>query len=235
MCWSLGVTVAMVATGTLATAVTLARRDPLAIPVTLGYFTLMEVIQIAGYRVIDQCGTPANEMATYLAMLHIVFQPLVINAFVMTLVPPGPRMRVAVFALSGLAALVMLLQLYPFAWAGACLPCSNLCAARLCTVSGDWHLAWDVPYNGLLNGVDGRLGLGFGFPTYMLAVFGLPLLYGAWRFALFHLLAGPILAGRLSSNPNEVPAIWCLTALAIIIVALSPPLRRAFGPQPPPA
>jgi hypothetical protein len=229
MCWSPGVTVAMVAAGAVATGVTLARREPVAIPLTLGYFTLMEGIQVAGYSVIDRCGTPANELATYLAMLHIVFQPVVINAFIMALVPTSARTRAAVFVLAGLASLVMLLQLYPFGWAGVCEPGSNLCAARLCTVSGDWHLAWDVPYNGLLNGIDGRFGLGWGFPSYMLAVFLLPVLYGAWRFALFHLLVGPVLAGQLTQNPNEVPAIWCLTAVAMIAVALSPPLRRVFG------
>ena len=41
MCWSLGVTVAMVTAGAAATGVSLARRDPVATPVTLGYFTLM--------------------------------------------------------------------------------------------------------------------------------------------------------------------------------------------------
>lgn len=233
MCWSLGASIAMVAAGTAATGVTLARRDPVAFPVTMAYFTLMEALQVAGYRVIDQCGTPANEVVTYLSILHIVFQPLVINAFAMALVPPSAPMRVAVYLLAGLASVLMLLQLYPFGWAGACAPGSNLCAERLCTVSGDWHLAWDVPYNGLFNGIDARLGTAFGFPAYMLAVFALPLLYGAWRFALFHLLAGPVLAGQLTSNPNEVPAIWCLSSIAIAIVALSPPFRRRLAPPAP--
>jgi hypothetical protein len=129
----------------------------------------------------------------------------------------------------------MLVQLYPFAWAGSCAPGSNLCAERLCTVSGDWHLAWDVPYNGLFNGVDAWFGTRFGFPVYMLAVFVLPVIYGAWRFALFHLLAGPVLAGQLTSNPNEVPAIWCLSAIAITAAAFWPPLRRLIAPPPVPA
>ena len=231
MCWGLGITVAMAVAGSAGAVVTHARNDPAAIPATLAYFTLMQGIQIAGYSVIDQCGTPANEMLTYLAMLHIVFQPLVINAFVMALVPPGRRLRLAVWLLAGLASLSMLLQLHPFTWAGSCAAGAYLCAERLCTVSGDWHLAWDVPYNDLLNGVDAWLGTSFGFPAYMAAVFGLPLLYGAWRFALFHLIAGPVLAGLLSSTPNEVPAIWCLSSVAIALVALIPPLRRALYPS----
>ena len=234
MCWGLGITVGMAVAGVAATAVTLARRDPPAIPFTMAYLTLMQGNQLGGYRVIDQCGTPANEMATYFAMLHIAFQPLVINAFAMALVPPGRRISLAVFVLAGIASLVILLQLYPFAWAGSCTAGANLCAERLCTVSGDWHLAWDVPYNGLMNGIDARLGLFSGFPTYMAAVFVLPLLYGAWRFAVFHLLVGPVLAGLLTSNPNEVPAIWRLSAIAIAIatVALAPPFRRALQPAP---
>ena len=237
MCWSLGASVAMVAAGSAATGVTLYRRDPVMFPVTLAYFTVMEALQVWGYTVIDQCGTPANETVTYLSVLHIVFQPLVINAFAMTLVSASARMKVLVFTLAALSSVVMLLQLYHFAWAGSCAAGSNLCAERLCTVSGDWHLAWDVPYNGALSFIDARLGTTMGFPTYMVATFGLPLLYGAWRFALFHFLAGPVLAGQLTTNPNEVPAIWCLSAIAIALIAMLPAFRRPFtvdhGPVPP--
>lgn len=228
MCWSVGVTAVMVAAGAGATAVTLARRAPAIHTGTLGYFTLMEALQLAGYGVIDQCGTPANETVTLLSILHIVFQPLVINALALSLIGAGAAMRAAVLGLAGLSAVVMLLQLYPFDWAGPCMPGSNLCAERLCTVSGDWHLAWDVPYNGMMTGVDAALGTHFGFPVYMVAVFGLPLIYGAWRFAIFHLLAGPVLASFLTSNPNEVPAIWCLSSIAITLVVLLPWFRRPF-------
>jgi hypothetical protein len=230
MCWSIGVTAAMVAAGAGATSVTLWRKDPPVFSLTLGFFTAMEALQLWGYAVIDQCGTPSNDAVTLLSMLHIVFQPLVINAFAMTLVPVSARMQWLVFGLAALSSIVMILQIYPFAWAGPCMPGSNLCASQLCTVSGDWHLAWDIPYNGLLNAVDTALGTSFGFPTYMAATFILPLLYGAWRFALFHLAFGPVLAGMLTSNPNEVPAIWCLSAIAITLVALSPWFRRGFGP-----
>lgn len=230
MCWGVTATLGMTAIGAAATAVTLRRGDAPAIPLALGYFTLMEGLQLAGYAVIGQCDSPANQVVTLLSALHIVFQPFVINAFAMQLVPAPvrARARVAVHGACALSAVVMLLQLYPFAWAGACTPGATLCAEALCTVPGAWHIAWDIPYNGLLAGWDLPFGMILGFPTYVLAVFVMPVLYGAWRFALFHLLVGPVLAGLLTDNPNEAPAIWCLFSIGIVLMALSPVVRRRF-------
>ncbi|MCC5987422.1 MAG: hypothetical protein JJT95_07055 [Pararhodobacter sp.] len=234
MCFSLGVSAAMVGLGGAATAVTLQRRETPVIPLTLGYFTLMEALQVAGYMVIDQCTSPANQTVTLLSVLHIVFQPFFINAFAMALVPrlvPG-WMKFFVFSLCAASAVLMILQLYPFAWAGQCAPGSNLCGEQLCTVSGDWHQAWDVPYNGLMVPLESAIGTSWGFPSYIVVAFLLPLIYGAWRLVVFHALAGPILAGLLTSNPNEVPAIWCLFSIGIILIALSPWIRRRFeGPR----
>lgn len=235
MCWTMGVSVGMVALGGAATAVTIRRGDTPAVPVTLGYFTVMEALQVAGYMVIDQCGGPVNQSVTLLSVLHIVFQPFVINAFAMALVAHRVSMpvRALVYSLCAASAALMLLQLYPFAWAGPCLPGSQLCAERLCMVSGDWHQAWDVPYNGLLAGIPWPDWIAnLGFSSDIVAAFVLPLLYGAWRLVLFHALAGPLLAGSLTRNPNEVPAIWCLFSIAIILVALSPMVRRRMGLAP---
>ena len=85
MCWSMGVSAAMVAFGGAATVVSARRGDPLAIPVTLGYFTFMEALQVAGYAVIDECTSPVNQSVTVLSVLHIVFRPIFINAFAMAL------------------------------------------------------------------------------------------------------------------------------------------------------
>lgn len=237
MCWSMTATAAMVAGGAAATAVTMRRGEAPVVPIAIGYFTLMEGLQLVGYLAIDQCGTPANALVTLLSYLHIAFQPLVINAFAMHLiaVAPASRLRPLVYTLCGLSALVMVLQVYPFPWAGSCEAGANLCGAPLCTRHGSWHLAWDVPYNGLMVPLDSALGLKWGFPTYMLTVFVLPAAYGAWRFALFHALAGPILAGQLTNMPNEVPAIWCLFSIGIALTCLIPPVRRFFGPRAAPA
>jgi hypothetical protein len=95
----------------------------------------------------------------------------------------------------------------------------------LCTVAGHWHIAWHVPYNGLLVPVEALLGTWFGLPTYVAAFFLLPLAYGAWRFVVFHFLTGPILVSLLTRDPNEMPAIWCLFSVGLMVLSLSPRLR----------
>lgn len=221
----------MVAAGAAMTVVTVRRGDPAAIPVAFGYFTAMEALQGAGYQVIDACGSPANQVVTYLSLLHIVFQPFFINAFAIELAPrrPGRAMRTAVFTVCALSSAVMLLQLYPFDWAGPCRAGAPLCGPQLCTLSGDWHIAWTAPYNGLTLPLEAMLGVWPGFPTYMIAAFGLPLLYGAWRFVVFHALAGPVLAGMLTSNPSEAPAIWCLFSIGLLAAGLSPWVRARLS------
>jgi hypothetical protein len=231
MCWSETTSLAMVGIGAAAAVVTARQGRPLAVPVAFGYFAVMEALQAAGYRVIDQCDSPANQTITFLSILHIVFQPFVINAFAMALVVGGVRVRtqVVVYGFCALASVTMLLQLYPFDWAGSCRPGDILCGEHLCTRSGEWHLAWDVPFNGLLVPFDTFFGTRWSFPAYMLAVFLMPLFYGAWRFCLFHALVGPMLAGWLTQQPNEVPAIWCLFSIGIIVIGLSPWMWRRFG------
>lgn len=230
MCWSATASLAMAGIGGVATIVTFRRGEPKAIWLTIGYFTAMEALQAAGYAVVDQCGSSANQSITLLSYLHIVFQPFFINAFAMELVPAPVKARVrrSVFALCGLSAVVMLLQLVPSTWAGLCRPGDFLCGPALCLTSGDWHIAWDIPYNGLMLPLENLIGIHVGFPTYMLTAFLLPLAYGSWRFVVFHAVAGPILASFLTTNPNETPAIWWLFSIGLLLIAISPLIRRKF-------
>jgi len=238
MCWSASVSVAMVGLGAAATVVTARRGEPRAIWMTLGYFTVMEALQAAGYAVVDQCGSPANQSLTLLSYLHIVFQPFAVNAFAMAIIasPPGARARRWVWLFCALSAAVMLAQLVPVERLGQCRPGTILCGEAFCLTSGDWHIAWDVPYNGLFNPLAGLFGYPVNFPTYLLTVFVMPLFYGAWRMVVFHALFGPILASLLTTNPNEMPAIWCLLSIALILIGISPLIRRKVlgtGPRTP--
>lgn len=227
MCWGEVASWSMVGVGAAMTVVTARRGDPVAVPVAFGYFSVMEALQGAGYRVLDACGTPANEIVTYLSLLHIVFQPFFINGFAMALAgaPRHPALRVAVFTACGVAAVTMLLRIYPFAWAAACAPGMVMCGPMLCTTAGDWHIAWNAPLNALFTWTLPVVGFGMGWTGYILTVFVLPVCYGAWRFALFHFAVGPVLASLLTSNPNEMPAIWCLFSVGILAIGVSPWLR----------
>lgn len=230
MCWSANASVILVGAGVIVTYIAAKREQPPAIWLTLGYFTIMEALQAAGYLVVNQCGLQTNQSITLLSYFHIVFQPFFLNAFAMELVP-GPvktRLRWGVYFCCLISAVVMMLQLYPLEWAGACRIGNALCGAELCLVSGDWHIAWNIPYNGLLVPLTDLLGNVSSFPTYTLTVFLLPLAYGAWRFVAFHFLAGPVLANMLTTNPNEAPAVWCLFSIGILLMALSPTIRKRF-------
>lgn len=231
MCWSMEATVAMVGLGSAATVATLRRGDAPAVPATIAYFTLMEALQVGGHATVDRCALPANQVWTVLSYLHICFQPFFINAFAMavTRADPPPALRAAVWLACGVSATAMLLQLHPFDWAGSCVPGYGVCGAPLCTVSGEWHIAWQIPLNGLNAPARALLG-GFGsHPTYLVAAFVMPLLYGAWRLVLWHALSGPILASLLTSDPREMPAIWCLFSIGILLIALVPWLRGRMG------
>lgn len=231
MCWSMGVSVAMVGAGAVATGVALHRGDPPAVPAAFAYFTVMEGLQAAGYMYVDQCGSGPNQALTLLSYLHITFQPFFINAFAMAILARAvpPALRIAAWVACFVSAATMLLQIYPFDWAGLCTPGTSLCGTPLCLVSGSWHIGWSVPYNGLFAPIELWRNFNLPFPSYMLSVFVVPLLYGAWRFVVFHALAGPILASLLTDNPLEMPAIWCLFSIALLSVGLLPPLRRVVG------
>ena len=232
MCWSMGATIGMVALVSAATAVTIRRGEPAAIPAALGWFTLMEGLQVAGHATAGQCDLPANQVTTVLSYLHITFQPFFINAFAMALLarPPSAALRLAVWIACGASAAIMLLQLMPFPWAGSCRAGTGMCGAPLCTIAGGWHIGWQVPFNGLLSAFDALPWTFGGHPTYLVAAFLVPLAYGAWRFVAWHALSGPVLATLLTRDPREMPAVWCLFSIGIILVALSPWLRARVAP-----
>ncbi len=230
MCWSLPVSASMVVLGGGASVMARRRRMPKAIWVALAYFALMEALQAAGYLVINACGTPANRAITLLSFLHIAFQPAFVNAISLELIPAeiSRRIRFWVFLVCGLSSAFMIAQLMPLEWAGACRIPETMCGTALCSRSGDWHIAWDIPYNGLGTWIENLIGANWGMPSYMLAVFVMPVLYGSWRFTIFHLLLGPVFANALTSDNNEVPAIWCLFSIGIITIAFFPPLLDWF-------
>jgi hypothetical protein len=180
----------------------------------------MEALQAYTYTVINQCDRPENQFATLLGYLHIVFQPFLINLISLYFVPEAVRKKVEfwVFAALLIGAFTMVVSIYPFAWASVCDPrYAPFCGPKLCSISGDWHISWEMPRT--------VVAWPFGARAYALVAFVLPVLYGSWRFTLYHLLTGPFLAFLTTGNLNELAAVWCLFSIALLLVVIKTPLR----------
>jgi hypothetical protein len=230
MCWSGEASATLATIGFCSTAYAAYKKESPLLWGPLLYFSLMEMLQAFTYTVINQCALPSNQIATLLGYLHISFQPFFANAASMYFINQDIRRKIQgwVYSLCFVATIAMLIQLYPFDWAGVCDPVRPLCGTRLCSVSGNWHIAWEIPTNGLGN-YFARLGivaLRNGFVPYLLAVFLMPLLYGSWRFTLYHYLMGPFLAGLLTTNHNERPAVWCLLSIGLLLIVVKTPIRQ---------
>jgi len=219
MCWS---GEASAAVATFGIAVTLysacVKKDSKLIWLPLGYFTLMELLQAFTYLSIDNCAAPSNQVSTVLGYLHITFQPFFINMISLYFIDKRVARKIAPFAYGAcfIAAIIMLIKLYPFSWAPMCDPATRpMCATELCSFHGNWHIAWGLPINELL----------YFIPSYAIVGFIMPALYGSWRFTLWHFLAGPLLAWMTTDNIHEWPAIWCLFSLELLLIVTSTRFR----------
>jgi hypothetical protein len=226
MCWS-GEASTVLATVSLGgTAYVAMRGEKKELWLCLGYFSLMEALQAYTYTVIDECNSPANQVATLLGYLHIAFQPFFLNAMSLHFVPERVRNRLylPVFTVCFACMIVFLVRVYPFEWANQCLPNWMICGAQICSYSGDWHIAWQLPAKAL-----SLFGVWYdssGFVGYFLPAFLMPMFYGSWRFTIYHLLVGPVAAFLTTSDSNEWPAIWCLFSIGLLLIVVKTPIRK---------
>ncbi len=230
MCWSGEASTVLAGIGFASTAYAVYKKEPAPLWIALGYFTLMEALQAFTYSVIDECTNPVNQVATLLGYLHITFQPFFINMVSMYFIPEKIRKKIEmpVYFLCFVTAIFMLIQLYPFTWAGACDSARPLCGKILCSVSGNWHIAWEVPTNGIGN-YFAQANVPFlkeGFFMFTIIGFFLPFLYGSWRFTLYHYFMGPFLAKLSTDNVNEQPAVWCLFSIALLLIVVKTRIRN---------
>ena len=57
-------------------------------------------------------------------------------------------------------------------------------------------------------------------------MFVAPLIYGSWKFTIYHLIVGPLAARISTDNINEWPAVWCLLSIGMFLIAIKTPLRQ---------
>jgi hypothetical protein len=219
MCWSGQASATLATVGLVSTTYVAVKGEDKALWIPLAYFSLMEMLQAVTYTVIDQCGLPLNQLLTLLGSLHITFQPFFLNAFSMHFIPTKVRDKISpfVYGFCFIGSILLLVKIYPLEWLGMCnIGHEPFCGDQLCSVSGNWHIAWQAPLNGT-----NWLTLG-----YYLPVFALPIIYGSWKFTLYHLIVGPLLARLLTDNINEWPAVWCLLSIGLLLVVIKTPIRQ---------
>lgn len=232
MCWS-GEASGVLATVGLGATIYVARQgESKELWLPLAYFSLMELLQAATYIYIDQCDHPMNKFLTLLGYVHIAFQPFFANMVAMYFIPEQVKVRIknTVHLLCMVGAIAILAKLVPLAPSGACqVGVEGFCGATACSVSGIWHIAWQLPLNGLMSGSATSLfGFEYGLHTfaYTLIVFILPVLYGSWKFVGFHIVGGPLISDLTTSDPNEFVAVWCLFSIALCLIVMKSPIRR---------
>jgi len=231
MCWSGEASAALAAGGFAGAAYFYRKGEAPELCLALTYFSGMEALQAFTYSVINQCANPDNQIATLLGYLHISFQPFFINAVSMHFIPAAVRKKIQyfVYGLCFLASWLFIMRLYPFQWAPPCYdvkytlpfihsfhPSIPFCGKIICSNSGSWHIAWEIParYVFLFDN------------SYVWVAFLLPLLYGSWRMTLYHIISGPFLAWLTTNNANEWAAVWCLYSIGLLGIMIKTPVRR---------
>ncbi len=232
MCWSGEASAVLATVGISATVYIAKKGDSKELWIPLGYFSLMEVLQAGIYVFIDDCGNPWNQALTHLGYMHIAFQPFFANMVAMYFVPEKVKRRIQrpVYIICGIAAVLILAKMIPATSLGMChVGTEGYCGPIACSFSGLWHIAWQLPLNGLMSGPVPFL---FGFESglhgyaYVLAVFFMPVIYGSWRLVGFHFLIGPFISYLTTNNPNELIAVWCLYSIALCLAVIKSPVRR---------
>jgi hypothetical protein len=179
----------------------------------IGYFALMEILQYFQYKVINQCENPVNQFLTKLGYVHISFQPLFFNLWLLAFTQKRDPTFLYVSFFGGLLLCSRLI--------GALKDdevCDGknepICGKRTCAFSGEKHIAWNVRLRAA-----GKHwftpSIGLHFFLWVVPV----LLLREMKPFLAMLLTGPYLGILLTGNIHEQPAIWCYTAISQMLVS----------------
>jgi hypothetical protein len=209
MCFSERISLGIGLSGIATAALIYARTKNAYASIGLLYFALMEIIQYFQYKVIDQCNNNTNRFLTMLGYIHICFQPLFFNLWLVafTVKPIVQYLYLSFFGGLMLASRLFFVKNNELCDASY----EPLCGKRTCSVSGERHIAWNLRLRAP-DWVTPSMSLHFFlwiFPA--LSMFQLKPLMAV-------LLTGPYFGYLLTSNIHERPAIWCYTFIMQLIV-----------------
>jgi len=181
------------------------------------YFFLMEFLQAIQYSFIDRCDDPMNKVLTVLGYLHVCFQPFFLNLIISGTNPhPDKQLEfrfVLKLTLLGGILMVSRFLLSPYTPIPYRSECSTewMRGDKLCTYSGNVHLAWTVPaYEAsyLASSPNLHFTLMF-FPFFIID-------YRLIISGIILMLTGPILSMYITDNFHEQPSIWCFFSISQI-------------------
>lgn len=214
MCWSAPASLAIGAVGVGAAAYGHKKSVGYGFTMPIAFFSMMEFIQFFSYFFIGQCSFSANSWLTLISYIHISLHPVFMNMYFLHFYPRSWFTKMLVYSTTGSISIILLLKLIPFPGNTLCQIGQTLCGSTWCTVQGNWHLAWSIPYHIAPTPFDIVYYYVFGF-------FIVPLMYRAWKPVLYTSIVGPTLAYYLASgNPQEWPAVWCLLSVPALLIGL---------------
>ena len=209
MGWQFGIGSLFAAAGFLGAFYAYYRNAPLSLSAPLAFFSLTGLLQAYSHTIANQCILPENQVAALLAYLHWCFQPFFINAVALHFIDKRAAVKIdlIVYTLCFIAMTMMLVQVYPFVWAGQCGVGNVLCGEQICTIRDGWFIGWMLPITQVQDTI----------PWYFLAAVVAPLVYGSWRFLLLYIGSCLLPAFLMTQNMNEWPGVSALLTVLLLL------------------
>ena len=223
MCFSQQTSAAFAALGFMMTIFVWKRTRIPSLALGVGFFFLMELLQVFQYIWIDQCDSIINKILTVVGFAHICLQPYFTHLLSVSVVK-SRRVLVQFQAVRKLCLIgggLMFLRFLTH-WqqltppTEACPSYEWLRGDTLCTYSGRYHLAWSVPLNDPT-----YFTTGIGIHSFLMFapffVIPRPMM---WAQGLLLFFTGPVLAAIITPNLQEQASVWCFFSIAQLVFML---------------
>ena len=217
MCFSQETSAAFAAFGFVMTIFVWIRTRIPSLTAGVGFFFLMELLQVFQYIWIDQCDSVVNKALTVVGFAHICLQPYFTHILSVSVV----KRRSVLVQFQAVRKLCLIgggLMFLRFLMHGQQLsPPSDACPSyewlrgnSLCTYSGKYHLAWSVPLSDPT-----YYTTGIGIHSFMMfapfLILPRPMM---WAQGLLLFFTGPVLAAFITPNLQEQASVWCFFSMA---------------------